>query len=826
MQKLILVVFFFLGLSWVNLFVTPPVIFAADPNEIYVQPVPGLKKGLFGINTRTTIEALIDDNYQAYCAAPTQEMSPEVAGEYKRFLELYFETNDEDEKEIITQISEPGTIKNPLITDPTGDGFKKESIVNYQYRSKTEPNAINSNIITDGVYRQRSLYQQCVYSQASRRATIAYCQKLEDTKLSDCPLNSDIPGMAGIQVADVDINCEDLKDPEKFLILEKWKLQAMANMPDVSANVNNAKPAWLMICFNQTPGSGVWFDGTPAPQGPMTFWQESFWTQFFNRIGKRDECYVKYAHIPVATTEQNTYLEKYALEVHDQGKKAFMSLTQQVAEEERFKSARGGRKELALGEEAEGFNNDKLVNLKESEDEFKKALAFIINGTAPACDAESVRTEEAPTIGSDSTPEEGGAKYKDSDDDAYGTWSKGGLFSTLVAKIKGIFLTGKRTPDDLESRPVVVRSYVFAPYSSYKDGKVSLESFFTPQEDYEKIRLIAQEDWETHAEFQNFLVGSSTNEECEPFEDYEDCHWEEVCPKQDFYVCYQEWVCEEKEFCITGNDFGAQFSTPISRNNRDASRPIFSLSPKDSAVWQHAKITLGDPSNPEQKTNIEKFLKGGGDGDDGGSSSGEELVCEEYKNRETKLPTMNELMKMTCSVAKNDSMDAQLLWGLLQIEASPMLRKIRAGDKSMSCGEIVVNSCGASAITGQLVPQCIDKTACSQAAYIADDTTDPWIKEVRENADIACDVKTSLEYTLRKRKSEKTHLTNEFTAANGRSPSEKELYYMMAGRNYGVPEDYLYQPACGDYEEVDGCGGANYCVCTMDTFKLDCGNIK
>lgn len=212
--------------------------------------------------------------------------------------------------------------------------------------------------------------------------------------------------------------------------------------------------------------------------------------------------------------------------------------------------------------------------------------------------------------------------------------------------------------------------------------------------------------------------------------------------------------------------------------------------------------------------------------DDGSTTPGEEKSCEEVKAQTTKLPTMNELMKMTCSVAGNDPNNAQMLWGFLQIEASPMLRKILAGEKEMSCSEIITNACGASGIVGVLIPQCIDKEGCPQAAYIADDTSDPWIKEARENPAIGCDIKTSMEYVLRKRLSERGWLVDQYKAKNGTAPSTQQLYYMMAGRNYGVPTEYLTTDACQGYEAVDGCGGANYCVCTMDTFKLDCGNIR
>ncbi|MBP7700880.1 hypothetical protein KA111_02340 [Candidatus Woesebacteria bacterium] len=238
---------------------------------------------------------------------------------------------------------------------------------------------------------------------------------------------------------------------------------------------------------------------------------------------------------------------------------------------------------------------------------------------------------------------------------------------------------------------------------------------------------------------------------------------------------------------------------------------------------------------------MEEFLLGkcAGAADGGGGSgngNGVELSCDELKQQKAELPTMNKLMKMTCEIANKDSNDAQLLWGLLQIEGSPFLREILkrqnagscSGDScgSMSCADLLTNSCGASNIIGVLIPQCIDPIACSQAAYFIDSTDDPWINESRENPQVACDVATSLDYILRKRKSEKTWLTDQYIAANGSSPSTQQLYYMMAGRNYGVPLENLVQPACGNYDPVQGCGGANYCVCAMDTFKLNCGGGK
>ena len=202
----------------------------------------------------------------------------------------------------------------------------------------------------------------------------------------------------------------------------------------------------------------------------------------------------------------------------------------------------------------------------------------------------------------------------------------------------------------------------------------------------------------------------------------------------------------------------------------------------------------------------------------GGSDSNIANSCNDYQGIDVKLPSMAELEKLVCRIAKNNANDAQLLWGILQIEGSPILREIRAGTDSMSCGDLISNACGASQIVGILVPACIDKDACPQAAYIADD--EQLQQEI--TPEVACSVEGSLTYILQRRKNEISFLKEEYRKANGREPSTTQLYYMMAGRNYGLSVDLLVKPACEGAPPVQGCNGANYCQCAMDTFKFSC----
>jgi hypothetical protein len=205
-------------------------------------------------------------------------------------------------------------------------------------------------------------------------------------------------------------------------------------------------------------------------------------------------------------------------------------------------------------------------------------------------------------------------------------------------------------------------------------------------------------------------------------------------------------------------------------------------------------------------------------GEPGGSDSNVANSCNDYQGATVDLPSWDGLQKMVCSVAKNNANDAQLLWGLLQIEGAPLTNQIAAGAGSMSCADLILNTCGASQIVGILVPACIDQEACSQASSIANDSQ--LQREI--TVDVACSVRGSLEYILQKRKSEISFLRGEYRAANGADPNSTQLYYMMAGRNYGLPVENLVQPACAGAPPVSGCSGANYCQCAMDTFSFSC----
>jgi hypothetical protein len=214
-------------------------------------------------------------------------------------------------------------------------------------------------------------------------------------------------------------------------------------------------------------------------------------------------------------------------------------------------------------------------------------------------------------------------------------------------------------------------------------------------------------------------------------------------------------------------------------------------------------------------------------GKPGGSESNAANSCNDYRGINVDLPSsFNELGNLVCDVANNNASDVQLLWGLTQVDGAPMNRAIRDGKGSMSCGDLILNTCGASQIVGIIVPQCADLTACPQVGWALDDGVAGQKYREEITPDVVCSVRGSLEWILQKRKSEVAFLREEYRKANGLEPSTKQLYYMMAGRNLGLSMDILTQPACqgaGPIDTVGVCAGLNYCECVMDKLSYRCG---
>jgi hypothetical protein len=212
----------------------------------------------------------------------------------------------------------------------------------------------------------------------------------------------------------------------------------------------------------------------------------------------------------------------------------------------------------------------------------------------------------------------------------------------------------------------------------------------------------------------------------------------------------------------------------------------------------------------------------------GGSDQQVANSCNDYANTEVKLPaSLTELGNVICKVANNNAKDVQLLWGITQIEGHTM-NDLIGKESSVPCADLIDSErCGASMITGLIVPQCINPdAACSVGWATAEGTAAEKYRQELTN-EVVCSVEGQLAYILKTRKSQIGELQALWRSVHGSNPSTDQLYYMMAGKNLGLENQYLTQPACGNAPGIDpagiGCSEDNYCVCAMDRFTYQCG---
>ncbi len=230
----------------------------------------------------------------------------------------------------------------------------------------------------------------------------------------------------------------------------------------------------------------------------------------------------------------------------------------------------------------------------------------------------------------------------------------------------------------------------------------------------------------------------------------------------------------------------------------------------------------------------EEFLLGmqgsGQNSNDGDSYDHNNPACLAYKNQTVDIPSgYNELNSMICQVAQDKANSfvaanpqhadvintedlARMLYGITRIEGSPFLDAMVTGQSTVSCGDLIQNTCGALQITGILIPACIDPISCSGASDLAGD-------EVTYNPTTICSISGSFETTLNTRLRQSQYLKDLLTDAGyaeGSAELRRQFYYAMAGRNLGLEEEVLASPACEGAAAVQGCNELNYCECAMD----------
>lgn len=822
--KITLGVIFFLGLSWVNLFLTlqPALAVRKTADDVYVQPVTGLDDtGLFGPTKEEIVEALIMDNYQVYCATPAQEMSAEIGEKYLQFLKWHF--GETKIHQLETTVEADDSIFNPLILDDTGQEPKavfknnKQSYVQYLTNSKTDADPIQEQLVTADYYKLLSLKEQCEVQKEAQKRVIYLCGLLKDTPLSECPLNITIPNTSA-EIAEVDIpSCDNISDSEVIKNLsESATLISLANLPLPQAY--GKRPAYLLTCVNQIPSGGSIFGGGAAED--LSLYMFTNWKNILSSLFgalrhklnlKKDECSIRTVLVDSDTTEQ----EKInSIEAHNYSRNILTPWEDQVVIEDEYESEKGGMRDIVFGEIAEGFNSDDRVNLVGSANTQTKALTHMVNGLAPVCDNKTVRPESAPTITSEANFSEGGRLYKKTSRTAADDF---GLLDSLRNLLNSEIETGERTKNDINNRKVILETFLIAPY----DAQITLDQFFSPLEEYTITKEQVENERPTHVQFnkgvgegQEYDVTFSSNKSSQDFWDPDNCVWKPGHTNKNGVWIDGEWDCMQTYTVGIGDDISQELGVDvIAAKTRGNVRVMQSLFPYDEPAYKHVE-RFGSST----EANNEKLIKGDGGG--GNNLDGTLGSCEEYKDTMVDVPeSWDELYGIMKKVAGGDMAKARMLRGLFAVEGKQMANQI-GKVKQIKCGELIVNDCGASQITGTLVPACIevedldgDGITCGQAEKIKNGDPIP--------VEAVCDVEGALKHTLEKRLSEDTWLKGIYKEANGTEPSEEQMEFMRAGRNYGVAQEHLVNPGCEGADPVDegvdvGCHGLNYCQCVVE----------
>lgn len=235
----------------------------------------------------------------------------------------------------------------------------------------------------------------------------------------------------------------------------------------------------------------------------------------------------------------------------------------------------------------------------------------------------------------------------------------------------------------------------------------------------------------------------------------------------------------------------------------------------------------------------EEFFKGtcrGGAMDEEDQVIADESSCDLYRSQTVDLPDLGELYDTTCEVAteitqrvgrpEERDLMAHFLWGAMWVDGSPFLRKIRAGETSTSCEELIKTHCGTVQITGITLAACM-QPSCPNFINIGGDVDGDI--EAKPPEEI-CSIEGSLMWTARARINETNFLkerqkTKLDSMGNPYTQNSLEgmidFYKMMAWRNYGAsPEDLASIEPCSNTPAISGCASQNYCDCTIDDTVL------
>ncbi len=437
--------------------------------QVYVKPVEGLEVGLFGISPRQIIEALINDNYQAYYANAPSQIHPVVSGDYERFreLNLVVELNPSEN----AGINQALNISSPLIFNDERslemkeeNSFKNIDFSTYHGNAATNNQPFLKDTMTASYYRQLSLEEQCLFQKKALEQLERLCEKLDNP--DQCPLDTPIPHSSLTQrqlLIEVEsLDCKKFSDPEELLTVPQNLRSALANVPFYQ--INSYRLAFIVQVMRQDE-------------------ELSLFQQLFNPIEPgQDTVQVMTVIVPEPGTESNRGDDE--IEYHHLGRQLFTPIESWQLEQETEAEEKSSRKSRSLAALDRGFDEETLINCGNCDDgddqEIKIALASMINGLTPNHYDETL--EKSDLIKADANLRQEKTNYSYNSGSSPFASFVGGMLSDIGGIFSSVFSLGNQSKEEIEQKTAEFRTYIVTPADIDPN---TISQVFTPLETQE-----------------------------------------------------------------------------------------------------------------------------------------------------------------------------------------------------------------------------------------------------------------------------------------------------------------------------------------------------
>ncbi len=170
----------------------------------------------------------------------------------------------------------------------------------------------------------------------------------------------------------------------------------------------------------------------------------------------------------------------------------------------------------------------------------------------------------------------------------------------------------------------------------------------------------------------------------------------------------------------------------------------------------------------------------------------------------TEQERLDNVKDLVRQVARETDTPPDLLWGVLNIEGSPFLRRVRAG-QPFECAELV-NSCGAVGPMQIIHGGCYQANGGTCSSGLPPSAFEALDRSPEAIGSNICNIKEALTFAA------EDYLSNSGRFASYTPEQRAGLYHGYGGASADGSQN------CGG--EVQGCNGLNYCECATQGFSL------